>query len=108
VRKQALHDVLLRGKQIFRLDGERVIAMDGDKPKFGKDGQSPLAMGEWLDGLREEAQHLFEPSTGGGAVGGARTGPTAYTLTREQARDPAKYRATKEAAEKAGQELVIQ
>jgi hypothetical protein len=109
VKKTALLDVLLRGKQVYRLDGGNVVAFDGDKQKFSKDGQTPLAMGEWLEGLREEAGHLFEPSTGGGANGGVRAvAGGAFQLSREQARDPAAYRATKEAATKAGKDVTIQ
>lgn len=108
VKPKALPYLLLRGKETYRLVGENVVAMDGDKPLFGKDGQSPLSMSEWSETRREEADMMFEASTGGGANGGTRTVPGAFNLTREQARDPNLYRQTKEAAAKAGKEVTIQ
>lgn len=107
VRNTAMTDVLLRGKQVFHLDGDKVIAKDGEKTRFGSDG-NPLTMSEWLEKLHEDAPHLFEPSNGGGATGGSRQGGSdGFTLTREQARDPATYRNAKERAAKEGKDLVI-
>lgn len=107
VRNSALQDVLLRGKMVFRLDGEKVVAVDGDKPRFGKNGEA-LGMEEWVETLREDAPHLFESSTGGGANGssGSRAG-NGIVLTREQARDPRQYRAATEQAKKEGKEVMI-
>lgn len=100
--------LLLKGKETYRLVGDKVVAMDGDKPLFGKDGTTPLSMSEWAEQQREAADVMFEASTGGGANGGTtKQLPGAFQLTREQARDTALYRTTKEAAEKVGKEVVI-
>lgn len=70
VRAAAIEDVLARGRALFRLEGGKAIALDGDKPVYGRDGE-PLGVGEWISGLSAQAPHLFEASRGGGAPGGA-------------------------------------
>lgn len=83
VRPTAVEDVLLRGKQIFRLQDGKAVPFDGDKPIFGKDGE-PMTMAEWVGGLAERAPHLFEASTGTGATGATGAGPVGKTMTRAQ------------------------
>lgn len=73
VRPTAVDDVLLRGRQTFRVVDGKAAAFAGDKALYGKDSE-PLAVGEWIAGLSEAAPHLFEPSTGGGAPGGQPSG----------------------------------
>lgn len=69
VTPAAIEDVKLRGRSIFRLDGEEVVAVDTmGKQMYGKDGK-PLSILEWMDRLATEAKHLFEPNKGGGAGG---------------------------------------
>jgi len=65
----ATNDVLLRAKSVFSIDeAGRVVAMNDKKEKlFGKDGVTPLAVGEWVKSLKKDATHLFVQSTGGGA-----------------------------------------
>lgn len=68
VRPTAIDDVLLRGKQVFKLNNEgEVVAMKGDEVVFNKDNK-PLSIGEYMDSLATSAPHLFEQSTGGGAA----------------------------------------
>ena len=66
VKASAVEDVLLRGRQVFRLHDGNAVAMDGERSVFGTDGE-PLTMAAWVGGLAERASHLFEPSQGGGA-----------------------------------------
>lgn len=70
VRATAIDDVLLRGRQVFRLADGQAVAMDGDKPIYGKAGE-PMSVAEWVGNLTAAAPHLFEPSRGGGAPQGS-------------------------------------
>jgi hypothetical protein len=70
VRSTALPDVVARARNIFKLDGDKVTAKNGDKALFNSKGE-PLAIGDWLDSLTADAPHLFEGSKGGGSGGGA-------------------------------------
>ena len=49
-------------------------AFDGDVPRYGRDGTSPLTLAEWVDALVSDAPHLFEANAGGGAVGSGSRG----------------------------------
>jgi len=71
LRPTASFDLLSRAHKVFKLNDENdVVAIDGDRPMYSKDGKTPLSMAEWYEGLVTEAGHLFEPSTGGGSGGG--------------------------------------
>lgn len=72
VRVTAMEDILLRGRQRFKLqDGMAVPVGQDGKVIYGKDGVSPQSMIEWLADLAPAAPHLFESSTGGGTKPGA-------------------------------------
>ncbi len=85
VRPTAVDDVLLRGRQLFKLQDGKAIPMEGDKPVFGKSGD-PMDIGEWIGGLTEKAPHLFEPNAGGGTpkTGGQGGGGGKKVITRAQ------------------------
>lgn len=72
IRSSAIEDVLLRGRSVFRLVEGKAVPMHGDDIIFDKTGEA-MSMGEWLRGLATSAPHLFEPSRGAGAAGGAST-----------------------------------
>lgn len=103
----AVEDALVRAMNVFRVDDQRgLIAEENGSTIFGKDGKNPLTPAEWLESMKEKAPHWFPAPVGGGAGGGTgRSG--SYTITREQARNVAVYRAAKEAAAKAGATLQI-
>lgn len=109
-RKTALEDVILRGRRVWKLEGDAPKPFDpvNGSIKFGKDGKSPMSIDEWLGALQQEAPHLFEASTGSGTEPGAprQIGRT-ITITREQARDVQFYRQAAEQAAKSGAELVV-
>lgn len=64
----AVDDVLLRAKTVFKVEEGRPVAKDAKgNTLYGKDGQNSLSLGEWLGGLKDQAPHLFVPSTGSGA-----------------------------------------
>ncbi len=77
VRPTAIDDVLLRGRQTFKVVDGKAAAFKGDEQLFGKDSQ-PLNVAEWVGGLSEAAPHLFEPVASGagskGVVPGAGAG----------------------------------
>lgn len=69
IRAEAMPDALGRGRAVFELDGENVIAKKVDgKQWFNEKGQ-PLTMAEWFEVLAKEAKHLFGESAGAGAAG---------------------------------------
>lgn len=66
----AVDDVILRARALYSMkDGVAVPEKDG-KVIFGKDGSTPMPIGEWVVGLKKAAPHLFQMSSGGGASGG--------------------------------------
>ena len=67
IRKTALTDLINRGRQVWRLVEGVPVAMQGEQMIYGKDPAKPISMDEWVKGLADEAPHLFEPSSGGGA-----------------------------------------
>lgn len=103
----AIPDALARAMAVFTVvdDGSLSAEKDG-ATWYGKDGKTPISPREWLEAMKESAPHWFPGPSGVGAAGGARSGDS-LTITREDARDVVKYRAAKEAAEKAGTALQI-
>jgi hypothetical protein len=74
-RENALDDVLSRGRSIFRYVDGKVVAMDGDKPRFSdNDPAKVLGADEWITSLAKSAEFLFKPSGGGGGNGGSGKG----------------------------------
>lgn len=104
----AIEDALGRAMGVFKV-GENgdLIAEENGSTAYGKDGKTPLTPAEWLESMKEKAPHWFPAPSGGGAGGGNGKGGGTHTISRADARDVGKYRAAKEAAEKAGTTLVI-
>lgn len=72
VRPTAVDDVLLRAKTVFKVKDGVATPMDSQgNTIYGKDGTNPMSVGDWVDSLKQSADHLFTPSNGGGAQGGA-------------------------------------
>lgn len=72
VRAEAVDDVLLRAKNVFKIHEGQVVALDNEgKVVYGKDGTTPLNPEEWATGLKATAPHLYMSSQGGGASNGA-------------------------------------
>lgn len=68
--KGGLRDFLSRAHADWVIDGEgNMVAQRAGEKLFGSDG-APLKMKEWAESIVDEAPHLFEGSTGGGATGG--------------------------------------
>lgn len=104
----AIPDALARAMGVFSVqdDGSLLAEQDG-KTIYGKDGKTPITPAEWLSDMKEKAPHWFPAPSGGGASGGTGREAGAFTISREDARDVPKYRAAKDAAEKAGATLQI-
>lgn len=107
----AIDDFVERGKKLYRIQDGKAVPLKGDDVVYSaKKANEPMPMDEWAEGLVSSAPHLFSPSSGSGAGpgGGHRGGGAgAVRLTREQAKDPAQYRAAKEQAAKLGQDVEI-
>jgi len=69
LRPTALTDITARARQTFKLVNGVPQAFDGDTPRFGRDGTSPMTLAEWVDALVSDAPHLFEANAGSGAAG---------------------------------------
>lgn len=75
VRPEAVDDVLLRAKTMFKIkDGQVVSTDEKGEIRYGKDGTTPLGIEEWAGSLKSNAPHLFLGSNGGGAGGGINGG----------------------------------
>ena len=71
LRATAIADITARARSVFRLVNGVPTAFDADgkTARFGKDGASPMTLGEWIETQVSEAPHLFEPNAGSGAAG---------------------------------------
>jgi hypothetical protein len=110
VKKSAVPDVILRGRQIYKLVDGKPTPMKGEQIIYGKNPREPMPIAEWVGTLAKEADHLFEPSSGGGATNKSSASTTqgnVVIISRETARDPLKYQQAREEARKAGKELRI-
>lgn len=75
IATSAVDDVLLRARTVYQVEEGRAIPKDGNGAViFGKDGQTPLPIHDWIGGLKEDAPHLFQSSQGSGAGGGNGSG----------------------------------
>lgn len=70
VRKEAMRDIIARGREVWKLEENKPVPKQGDKILYGKDGKAPMTFDEWAKVLQETAPFLFEGSGGGGAAGG--------------------------------------
>jgi len=108
------HVRLVRGDDNGELK-VRIVDADGQERISLKPGVTdPMTIGELVEEFRADKDYAsaFEGSgaTGSGATGSGQSHPTGsvFRLTPEDAKDPAKYRAAKANAEKAGSSLVIE
>jgi hypothetical protein len=71
LRPTAIGDLTARARGAFKLVNGVPMAVeaDGQTPKVGKDGVTPVSFDEWAEALAVEAPHLFESNSGGGATG---------------------------------------
>lgn len=68
VREEAIPDLLNRVKGVFSVDADgKVLGKDGEEIIYGKDGTTPLSIGEWVNDRKADAPHLFKESGGAGS-----------------------------------------
>lgn len=71
VSAAAVEDVLLRAKNVFEISEGRVVPFEiknGTKNIiYGRTGEHPMTISEWVEGLSKAAPHLFGKTAGGGA-----------------------------------------
>jgi hypothetical protein len=78
----ALDDVVLRARTVYSMDkGQPIPKDDKGQVIYGKDGSTPMAIEDWLVGLKKTAQHLFAGSQGSGA-GGGRSASTGVDMSK--------------------------
>lgn len=81
----AVDDVLLRAKTLFKIKDGVATPLDAKgQVIYGKDGQNPQPISEWLEGLKEAAPHLFQGSQGAGSQGSGGRGPSNPNMTATQ------------------------
>ncbi len=87
----AVEDAISRASMVFSLDDkEQPVAMDGETVIRGKDGATPLGLGEWLTNLVDgDCKHWVGKSTGGDAKGSGdgRKGPGEEDLSKNTPRE---------------------
>jgi hypothetical protein len=73
LHQHAIEDALFRARSMFTLDedGQAVMLGEDKRPVLGKDGQTPFAPLEWLEGMKEKAPHWFPASASGSGAGGS-------------------------------------
>lgn len=89
LRRTALLDVTARARNAFKLVGgvPRAFDGDGETPRVGKDGVSPMTLAEWVEALVADAPHLFESNSGGGAAGTGAGGAGSGTVKNPWRKD---------------------
>jgi hypothetical protein len=86
-RENAIDDILNRGRKVFQSEDGKVVAKDGDKPRFSAaDPAKQLGAEEWVSDLAKTNDFLFKPSGGGGAGGGGGGGGGGKTVLTNPSR----------------------
>lgn len=111
VRPGALSDVIRRGREVFKLEEDRVLPYKDGALIYGKNASEPMSMEEWVTALSlsDDGKHLFEGNKGAGTVPGQRiiNGQNVIVLSREEARNPQRYREAQEQAAKSGMDFRV-
>jgi hypothetical protein len=104
---------IYKAKERFTLDDEgKIVARDADGNKlFSKDGTTSYGFSDFAEELfrsHKDEPWYVQPSTGSDSNGGSEASRSgAITLSRDEAKNPAKYRAAQERARKEGKEFKI-
>lgn len=69
VRKEAIGDLVLRGRGSLKFEDGKLIAYGDDGKKLYGASGDPMTVDEWAAQLTKTAPHLFEESKGQGAPG---------------------------------------
>lgn len=77
----AVDDVILRAKTTYVIEKGVPVPKVNGEVVYGKDGKTPMLIGEWITSLRTSAGHLFQGSSGSGAAGGG-SGPGGVDVSK--------------------------
>jgi hypothetical protein len=93
--ESGIEDVILRANQIFKVEGEDLLARD-QSGEIIAGGNGPLTISEWVTGLKDKAPHLFPGSNGsqtpGGGPDGGQSGIAAKIEAAAKSGDMKEYR----------------
>lgn len=85
VQPTAVDDVLLRAKATFQIKDGVPVPMDSTgNAIYGKDGATPMSIADWTVGLKKQAPHLFQGSSGGGASGSRQSADATGKMSSNQ------------------------
>jgi hypothetical protein len=72
IHEHAYEDAMLAAKADgFVLDDDaKVVQMDGDTPKLGKDSKTPFSLSEWFEEKKVTKPHWWPAGSSGGGAGG--------------------------------------
>ena len=68
-REGAVHDILLRAKQVFRVTDDGEVMPYDENGNVIQTDDGPMTFKDWAEQLVQQAPYLFEGSGGGGAGG---------------------------------------
>jgi hypothetical protein len=57
----------MRARSVFKVKDGKAIPVNGDEIVYGKDGQTPQTMQEWLAERVNDSPHWFKEPAGGGS-----------------------------------------
>jgi hypothetical protein len=107
--ESAVDDVILAGRQVYRIKDGHPVPLQGDAIIYGKDPAKPMPPNEWVAGQTAKKPHWFKGSSGSGA-GNTDTGAAGaqtHKINAADAKDPVKYRTARDAAAKQGLQVEI-
>lgn len=67
VRDSAIPDVVGRARSVFKVTEGKAVPYENGEVVYGKDGQTPLTMQEWLAERVKDCPHWFKEPKGGGS-----------------------------------------
>jgi hypothetical protein len=101
----AVDDVVASARRFWSMKDGTLIGQNGEEKLYSPaDPTQPMSLDEWLDERQLDRAHWFSAKRPRKENGHP---PGVVTLTRDQAKDPATYRAAKERAERTGGQLLI-
>lgn len=90
VRPEAVEDVVLAARNVYRLEDGTPTPFSGDDVLYGKDGK-PMSMEEWIPSLAKDKPHYFEGSSGSGANNNGSGGRGPMVIDRNDAVSLGRY-----------------
>lgn len=75
----AIDDIIMRARQHFQVDNDRLVSVDPDTKdvRLGADGKTPYSPSDFMADLKAKAPHFWPSSSGGGYSPGSGSNSTA-------------------------------